>query len=1192
MKHAANTMLQRALGLVLALCLLVPAAASAATHQLLLSRSPDRSSPVALDGQSLSGDVYVFTDPSSGTKQVSFYIDGGLAKTEYAAPYDLAGTASDGSAYPFHSSSLSEGSHTLTARISLIGGGTETLNATVSVANQAPALQFSTASVSLSAAQGGSPASTSVSLSASDGAGPGYSLSSSAAWLSGSPASGTAPQGLTVSADPAGLAAGTYTATLTASASGYTDASLQVSFTVSSSGGYALLLSHSPDRSSPVALDGQSLSGEVYVFTSPSSGVRQVRFYIDGSLAKTENIAPYDLGGTNPDDSAAPFDTTVLADGGHSLSAQIDLSGGGTETVNATVSVANQAPALQFSTASVSLSAAQGGSPASTSVSLSASDGAGPGYSLSSSAAWLSGSPASGTAPQGLTVSADPAGLAAGTYTATLTASASGYTDASLQVSFTVSSSGGYALLLSHSPDRSSPVALDGQSLSGEVYVFTSPSSGVRQVRFYIDGSLAKTENIAPYDLGGTNPDDSAAPFDTTVLADGGHSLSAQIDLSGGGTETVNAAVSVDNGGTLPADDFSDGNANGWTVVDDSGGSSNWHVVSGAYREDDPVGTIGEALDGSYQLGTYSYLDSARAFALSDYRFTVDLTPQSQEGLTAGVMFRYRDNDNYYRLTINSREGFTRLEKKAGGQFSTLAVDGRGYRRGQRIALGVVLRGAQILIYRDGEPLFAVHDAAIAAGSVALFTRDLASFDNVLLTQPGTDPELIVGAPLAYSVTSADRVQISARAANVPAGEQVELTLDGSPCGSVQNPSPGLYTSTCTGLAATDYAAAGRITGTSAQDSNPRVGAQGDFRIAVGDSITNGKYDNYAADDSSADGRQVAFQGFEAPLNDLLAATLVRPEIVFNEGVPGDESADTLLFRIDSILERYPAAQEVLLLLGTNDAGARVPPGLGCTGSGCDGTFKGNMQGIVDRIAAAGKRTVVALIPPAFGSSSLFSDPATATRNTQYVAKYNDVIRNELNGISIGPDFYGYFLGDGENRFSLFADRLHPNGLGYAVMAQLWRNALTGATALPFVLANLAHSTSAPYLKQNLLEVGDTYYVDSTATLSSIPAELRDGIWVMTANAERDNTASDYLDFSIDRPATVYVGYDAAAPALPDWLVGFTDTGLQIATTDTTTPTLRVYSASYAAGTVRLGGNRAAGASGNGSHYVVVVVPN
>ena len=132
--------------------------------------------------------------------------------------------------------------------------------------------------------------------------------------------------------------------------------------------------------------------------------------------------------------------------------------------------------------------------------------------------------------------------------------------------------------------------------------------------------------------------------------------------------------------------------------------------------------------------------------------------------------------------------------------------------------------------------------------------------------------------------------------------------------------------------------------------------------------------------------------------------------------------------------------------------------------------------------------------------------------------------------------------------------------------------------------------------KQNLLDTGSEYYIDETYTLSSIPAALTDGIWVLpsNANAERTNSAENYIEFTVDRPVMVYVAYDAGASSLPNWLnpalSGFTDTFLDIQTTDPVSSVHNVYSQAFSTGTVSLGGNMAAGANGADSNYLVIVV--
>jgi hypothetical protein len=183
----------------------------------------------------------------------------------------------------------------------------------------------------------------------------------------------------------------------------------------------------------------------------------------------------------------------------------------------------------------------------------------------------------------------------------------------------------------------------------------------------------------------------------------------------------------------------------------------------------------------------------------------------------------------------------------------------------------------------------------------------------------------------------------------------------------------------------------------------------------------------------------------------------------------------------------------------------------------------------------------------------------------------------------------------------MFYDKLHPNALGYRVMAGLWDNVLSGTATVPFYLDRLCNhlisvnctALSPTNHKQSLLETGYKAYIDQNYTLTSIPAALADGIWIRTANAEKNNSASNYIDFTVDRSVTVYVAYDAGAASLPNWLnpssSSFSDTGLEVQSSDPASPALHVYSKSFAAGSVSLGGNLAAGASGADSNYLVVV---
>ena len=646
----------------------------------------------------------------------------------------------------------------------------------------------------------------------------------------------------------------------------------------------------------------------------------------------------------------------------------------------------------------------------------------------------------------------------------------------------------------------------------------------------------------------------------------------------------------------LFTDDFNDGNANGWVTVDETSNSSSWSVISGEYTQSNKVESA-TAFDQSYHLGTFAYLQSGTGF--TDYKFNVQEQFLGNElHFDEGVMFRYQDPNNYYRLSFNSRFGYTRLEKKVGGIFSTLAMNSRGYKDGELLNITVNLDGSKIQIYLNGDPLFAVSDSSLSMGTVALYCAGYTRFDNVIIRSPDAAPKAVLSTPDAYSVNTTDMMLASAIATNVPAGGEVEFLVDGV-TSIIDNTPP--YNTLLQGLSKGNHTIEAILRNQSGveldRDTNVVIGAQGNQDIAIGDSITNGDGDTYSTDNILQDGLIISAQGYEANLTELLNTSFGYPNIVINEGIGGDESADAAFLRINSILTRHPNANKMLILIGTNDANTAIPSGLGCSGTACNGTYKGNMQSLINTITTTGKEAWVALAPPVFGTynGTPFSDPATASANTNYIQKYNQVISTELANRQIGPDFYTYFLGGGSNRFSLFHDNLHPNSLGHMIMSYLWFNAMNPSNTLPipFILDGLTPSTVSPFLKQNLIEPGDKYYVDETFTLTgNIPAELSGGRWIMTANADKSNNTTNYVSFNVDRPVTMFIAYDAGATQLPNWMSGYSNTGLTLQTTDPLSPTLNIYSAYYTAGSVVLGGNLASGASGADSNYIAIVVAN
>ena len=713
---------------------------------------------------------------------------------------------------------------------------------------------------------------------------------------------------------------------------------------------------------------------------------------------------------------------------------------------------------------------------------------------------------------------------------------------------------------------------------------------------------------------------DGSAPAYSTVLSNTNGVLEQVITLtfsaaSAGQTLTVRGTLEVDYSGNIAlqaatlqqstpslalpySNDFgTTGALDGWTVVDQTNKLSFWSVVSGELHQNYRVES-GSAFNESYHLGSYAYLSSG--LGLTDYRFSVDAKYlASAYADDIGVMFRYRDSSNYYRLTLNSRYGFTRLEKVVGGVFTALATNSRGYPAGMWLHFAIEVSGPLIKVLVNGDPLFGISDNSLGSGTVALYCQDNSKFDNVLVDAVPTSPSIVIQSPLAHTVTTGTALDVSAQVSNLPTGGYVEFMLDDSTVHTVRTaPFAASFLAPGAGNHNVDAILRNSLDVEVSRDTNNNVSTNGNNMVAIGDSITNGEGDNFASDNTTMLDRILAFQGYEAVLTDKLNTTEPYPDnIVVNEGIGGDETFDTAFVRIESILSRHPDLTAVLIMLGTNDAQNIIPSGAGCAGFSCDGTYKGNLQTLVDKIRWSDYPTntvpsnitpIVARVPPAWNSST----PWTSSVNDR-IRSYNSVISTEINGIQVGPDFFGYFMPSATTNLStLFSDTLHPNGLGYVAMASRWHNILDpkNPVSLPFVLHDLTFSTgTAP--QQNLIENGDQYYLDRSFTLSNIPASLDGGRWIMPADADKNNTSDRYLTFKADPPVNVYVAYDAGATVLPNWMSGFANTGETITTSDPASPMLRLYVQNFPdGGAIALGGNMQGGASGADSNYIAIVV--
>jgi hypothetical protein len=138
---------------------------------------------------------------------------------------------------------------------------------------------------------------------------------------------------------------------------------------------------------------------------------------------------------------------------------------------------------------------------------------------------------------------------------------------------------------------------------------------------------------------------------------------------------------------------------------------------------------------------------------------------------------------------------------------------------------------------------------------------------------------------------------------------------------------------------------------------------------------------------------------------------------------------------------------------------------------------------------------------------------------------------------------------------------------------------------LEVTMLNVASGQPYEVVKDGLTS-GAPVYLDCRYTFTTIPADLSNSTYIKTANKDKKQAQVDFLTFSVNQAVTVYVAYDERAKSLPDWLSDWDHIGARIDTTDVGH---NLFSKDFAAGSITLGGNRAAGAAGARSNYSVIV---
>jgi hypothetical protein len=106
----------------------------------------------------------------------------------------------------------------------------------------------------------------------------------------------------------------------------------------------------------------------------------------------------------------------------------------------------------------------------------------------------------------------------------------------------------------------------------------------------------------------------------------------------------------------------------------------------------------------------------------SNYSVEAILKSTDNDGI--GLMFRYQNQNNYYKLDLDMQRNFAKLFKVVSGVETTIATaTAPGYTQGANSNLEVKVIGNQIQVFQDGKDIFngPVTDNSLTTGTVALY---------------------------------------------------------------------------------------------------------------------------------------------------------------------------------------------------------------------------------------------------------------------------------------------------------------------------------------------------------------------------------------------------------------------------------------------------------------------------------------
>lgn len=182
--------------------------------------------------------------------------------------------------------------------------------------------------------------------------------------------------------------------------------------------------------------------------------------------------------------------------------------------------------------------------------------------------------------------------------------------------------------------------------------------------------------------------------------------------------ERVVVSVSPLDAYAIFLDDFKGPALSGWTIVDKGGVSSpsNWTLHEGALVQSSNIYSLPTSAGAIEKEGTYAH---AGDVSWVDVILQLDL--QSDDNDAIGVMFRYVDDNNYYRFSMDQGRSYRRLVCKQAGVFRLLWQDDVQYESGRKYRLIIIAESGRLSGYLNDILVFDVRDYTHAAGKIAVY---------------------------------------------------------------------------------------------------------------------------------------------------------------------------------------------------------------------------------------------------------------------------------------------------------------------------------------------------------------------------------------------------------------------------------------------------------------------------------------